>query len=560
MHVTYVLIGISFLLKRCSNRKAKYFCIIFLLFFAQFVGSTPSILRAAIMSILAIISKLFFRKSDILNNISISCLIIIILNPYNIFNLGFQLSFLGTLGIVLFNENIMKVFNKNYGFIVDRICSKSFIKKINCIKYKLNRVKKNINILNSIKKIISVSISANILIFPVIIYQHNNISFIFLISNILVTPILGLMSCMGYITCIISLFSLKIAKIFAIIFENILNVFENIAHFSSNLSLLKITVITPNFIFIISIYFLVFYIKFYSKSIVNKYFNITKFISSILILIIILSFFRVRNPYLKMYFVDVGQGDSTLIITSTNKTILIDGGGSEFGNYDVGESVLVPYLLDRKIKSIDYIIFSHFDSDHCKGLFSVMENLKVKNVVISKQGEYSENFNYFVKLAENKNINIIVVQAGHRLIIDKYTYFDILWPTNNLVNTNILNNNSVVCKLNYMNTSILFTGDIEAIAEKELLNIYSNNELEADILKVAHHGSKTSSIQEFVNIVNPKISIIGVGKNNKFNHPSNEIIKRFELNKVQILRTDIMGEICIQIKKNGKIRIDKKIK
>jgi len=149
MHVTYVLIGISFLLKRCSNRKAKYFCIIFLLFFAQFVGSTPSILRAAIMSILAIISKLFFRKSDILNNISISCLIIIILNPYNIFNLGFQLSFLGTLGIVLFNENIMKVFNKNYGFIVDRICSKSFIKKINCIKYKLNRVKKNINILNS---------------------------------------------------------------------------------------------------------------------------------------------------------------------------------------------------------------------------------------------------------------------------------------------------------------------------------------------------------------------------------------------------------------------------
>jgi len=84
--------------------------------------------------------------------------------------------------------------------------------------------------------------------------------------------------------------------------------------------------------------------------------------------------------------------------------------------------------------------------------------------------------------------------------------------------------------------------------------------LEADILKVAHHGSKTSSIQEFVNIVNPKISIIGVGKNNKFNHPSNEIIKRFELNKVQILRTDIMGEICIQIKKNGKIRIDKKIK
>ena len=121
MHVTYVLMGITFILKKCDNRKSKYFCIIFLIFFAQFVGASPSILRAAIMSILAISASVFFRKPDILNNISISCLIIIILNPYNIFNLGFQLSFLGTLGIVLFNKDILKLFNKNYSFFIDKI-------------------------------------------------------------------------------------------------------------------------------------------------------------------------------------------------------------------------------------------------------------------------------------------------------------------------------------------------------------------------------------------------------------------------------------------------------
>ena len=112
-----------------------------------------------------------------------------------------------------------------------------------------------------------------------------------------------------------------------------------------------------------------------------------------------------------MYFIDVGQGDSCLVITEANQTILIDGGGNETSNYDVGKNVLVPYLLDRKIKKIDYIIFSHFDSDHCKGLFTVMEKLKVKNVVVSEQGKISGNYKYFIKLVQEKKINLIKVLA-----------------------------------------------------------------------------------------------------------------------------------------------------
>ena len=132
---------------------------------------------------------------------------------------------------------------------------------------------------------------------------------------------------------------------------------------------------------------------------------------------------------------------------------------------------------------------------------------------------------------KKKKIKVQVVGKGDRLKIENDVYFDILWPNNdNLVSDNVLNNNSIVCKLNYKDFSMLFTGDIEEIAEKQILSQYKNNLeiLNSTILKVAHHGSKTSSIQNFVDIVKPKIALIGVGENNKFGHPNEDVIKRLE--------------------------------
>ena len=160
-----------------------------------------------------------------------------------------------------------------------------------------------------------------------------------------------------------------------------------------------------------------------------------------------------------------------------------------------------------------------------------MDELKVKNVVISKQGENSENFKSLNKIVKEKNIKDLVVGKGDRLKIENNIYFDFLWPNaSNLVTENVLNNNSIVCKLHYKNFSMLFTGDIEEIAEKQILSQYKNNLeiLNSTILKVAHHGSKTSSIQSFVDIVKPKIALIGVGENNKFGHPNEDVINRLE--------------------------------
>lgn len=157
-----------------------------------------------------------------------------------------------------------------------------------------------------------------------------------------------------------------------------------------------------------------------------------------------------------------------------------------------------------------------------------MENIKVENVIISKQVENSENFEEFLRIAKDKKLKVRLVEAGKRLNIEEDLYFDILFPdSNDLISDNALNNNSIVCKLVYKSFSMLFTGDIEAVAEKKIAQMYKDtNILHSTVLKVAHHGSKTSSIQEFLELVKPKIALIGVSANNTFGHPNDEVLDR----------------------------------
>ena len=124
---------------------------------------------------------------------------------------------------------------------------------------------------------------------------------------------------------------------------------------------------------------------------------------------------------------------------------------------------------------------------------------------------------------------LYMLKHGKKIRIDKHTYFDFIWPDSNLVSENVLNNNSIVCKLYYRNVSMMFTGDIEKIAEEKILEKYKDNKaiLKSTILKVGHHGSKTSSSEEFINCVNPKVALIGVGAKNKFGHPNEEVLERF---------------------------------
>lgn len=189
-----------------------------------------------------------------------------------------------------------------------------------------------------------------------------------------------------------------------------------------------------------------------------------------------------------------------------------------------------------------------------------MQNLKVGVVVIGKQGEQSENYKEFLELAKSRKIKVIKVKAGDKIQIDENTLISILFPTENLITENILNNNSLVAKFTYAidgtkEFSMLLTGDIEKIAEDEIVSMYKNtNALQANILKIAHHGSKTSTTQEFLNLVKPQIALIGVGENNSFGHPNKVTLDKLNNLETKIFRTDLSGEITITVTKKRKYK------
>lgn len=538
-HTSYIIIGLTYILSksRISKKWLYVVVILFLILFMFLTNFTPSVIRACIMSIIILGANLVHRKSDMWTSISLSLLIVLILNPFAIYDIGLQLSYLGTIGIILFNKN------------VENFLSKA---KIN----------------DEISKLLSVTISAQILIMPIIAYKFNTISLTFFVSNVLASPILGVSIIMGLITIFISLISFSLAKMLAVLLDLSLKALIFISEFSSKLSLSSIIMKTPYLGAIISIYFFVLILN-YIYSIYNSKANLRLFQRKILkkvnkrnckkILLITVStivlfnffsyFYLLIPKDLRIYFIDVGQGDSCLIVTPNNKKLLIDGG-------EDNSEVLLDYLLDKRIKTIDYILISHFDTDHCNGLIEVIEKLNVKNILISKQAYFCDEYKNIAEIINFKKIRVIFVKQGDKLNIDRNVEVKVLYPPTEFEYDD-LNNNSIVAKLAYNSFSILFTGDIEK-SEINLLEKYKNGgELEADIIKIAHHGSKTSSSKEFLEAVEPKIALIGVGANNKFGHPSNEVINRLEEINCKIYRTDEDGEVSIVVDKKGIIRVKK---
>lgn len=358
LHVSFVIMFVTiFLEKLGSPRKiSKLICICFLIFFIFLTGETPSVKRACIMAILQILSQLIYRKNDTITSLSISLLIILICNPFSIMDIGLILSFTATIGIICFYNIIFNLISK----------------KVNSNDNK---------IITKLNEIVSVSMATQILIFPLSIIFFNKISLTFLFSNILISAVIGIIITLGFITIIVPIEILfKVLEIFLKLLIEISNIF-------SNIPISHINIVTPNLITIISYYFIIFIIiylylirrKEQKRAIEKKFLtNVDKFksficiykkmlISLLIIILLLIQLIKLIPHDLKIYFIDVGQGDACLIITPKNKTILIDGGGSKNSEeFDVGKSTLLPYLLDRKISKIDYVIISHFDADHAR--------------------------------------------------------------------------------------------------------------------------------------------------------------------------------------------------
>ena len=532
MHLSYLILCLNFILnkKNFGIRNCKIISIVVIIIFMLITNMSPSVVRAGISAIIGILGTLIYRKQDTYTTIAFACLLTLIKNPFSLLNIGMQLSYLATLGIVTFYPLLSKI-KIPEGKIKNYIIENTFV-----------------------------TISANILILPITIYNFNTIPTNFLLSNLIAGPVLGISLIFELITVFASVISINLAKIPGFIVNVCLALLTKITEIISKIP--NITVVTPKILCVILVYIIILNICLYinNKEIFKNY-KISKVLFILISITLITNSINIESG-MRFYFIDVGQGDSTLICTPTGKNVLIDGGGSRTPDkYDVGEKVLLPYLLDRRIKKLDYIIISHFDADHAQGIETVIDKIKVKNIVVSRQASQSVEYDKIIKMCKAKKIRIIEAKRGETIVIDKYAYFDILHPGDILLDDGKggLNANAIVAKLNYKTEkglfTVLFTGDIEYDAEQELVKEYGNK-LKSDILKVAHHGSKTSSSQNFIELVKPKIALIGVGKDNTFGHPNESVLERLRDLKCKIYRTDENGEISIKVKHEGRLKLE----
>ncbi|MCI5839847.1 MAG: ComEC/Rec2 family competence protein [Peptoniphilaceae bacterium] len=247
---------------------------------------------------------------------------------------------------------------------------------------------------------------------------------------------------------------------------------------------------------------------------------------------------------LEINYIDVGQGNCTLI-ECDNEVMIIDGGDRSHS------SKVVSFLKKKNIKNIKYMVASHFDADHISGLVGVFYNFNVKNVLSPDYQADTKIYKSFINAQEKEKSKVI-----HPIVHSEYKLGDakirILGPSSFKYNKD--NDRSIVVKLEYGNTSFLFPGDAQK--ESESAMIYSGENLKSDILLAGHHGSKHSTNEFFLDEVRPKVTIISVGKNNRYNHPSDEVIERLNKRSIEILRTDILGDIKV-ISDGKKIRIKK---
>lgn len=486
MHISLLSSLLLKLLKKFikNNDLIMIVIIIFLILYSMLIGFTPSVTRSLYMYILLNINKRFKLNISNLKIIILVIIIMILYNPFYIYDIGFLYSISTSLGLIIYSKSI----NKS----------------------------------NKIISLFKISLIANIFSLPITINNNYQINILTLVINILVVP---LVSYIIYPLCLLTLFIpliYSILKIGIIILELISKLFYKI-------KFLIIIMPKMNIAIIITYYFFLLLIIKYNKRIFKLF----------LFLVLIFnkySYLFDNNAYI--YFFDVGQGDSSLIVSSKHKEVILIDTGGLFANYYPIENI-INFLKSIGITKINYLILTHGDYDHMGYSSYLINNYKVKNVIFNN-GTFNDLELELIDILNKKNITYY--QSLEYLNINNSKLY--------FLNKEIYNNendNSSVLYLKLSNYKFIFMGDASIDVENKLIKTYSLNNI--DVLKVGHHGSKTSSSKDFINYINPKYSIISVGKNNLFGHPNKEALKILE--QSEIFRTDKNGSIEFKITKEN---------
>lgn len=360
---------------------------------------------------------------------------------------------------------------------------------------------------------------------PVLINNFFEVNFLGIILNIIYIPFVS------YI-----LFPLSLVTVLFPSLDNILymfiSYFEKITDFFSNIKFLSFSICKMNIFLIIMYYIIFIYILKRKKSLVYK------IIIAIISLIFLINNGRIVNS--EVSILDVGQGDSSLIRLK-NKNILIDTGGNI--NYDISKNILIPYFKSVGIKKIDYLVLTHGDYDHMGEAINLVENFKVEKVIFNC-GSYNDLENELIEVLDKKKIKYYSCIKELNIDNNKLHFLQTKEYDNENENSNV-----IYTELN--GYKFMFMGDAGVGKEKDILEKYNVSKI--DVLKIGHHGSKTSSDKNFIDEMNPKYSVISVGKNNRYGHPNKEVLNNLDNSK--IYRTDQDGSIMFKIK-NNKLKIE----
>ena len=486
-----------------SKRNIYKIQIILIFTFMLFIGNNPPVVRASFMVLLFFIGKLLWKDTDLLHIVSISGILYLFFSPLSVVNIGFILTYFITIFLILTLRELKGVFD----------------------------------ISTKVEQSLYIVLLAFLLSFPLNLYFFNYISFgsiilnflsmiiipatlFFSISSLLlfwITPSTGafLVKISSYLIGVINYLSEKIGKP------------------------ISLRSLTPPF-WLVCVYIVLFLFLFFTR---KK--------RGIIGLLWFFSFFSlifypeksIKKP--AVYFLDVGEGDASYIEIPSNYKVLIDCGGSYKKDNFIGEYIVSSFLFKNRIRTIDAVFISHFHPDHYYGCLRVIKNFKVKKLYYYNTMK-EENLNELFDAAKEKGVEIVKLNYGDKIRIGEAN-FRVIHPKKEIIKK-VTNNDSMVLKLSLKKYGILYTGDIEKEAEEEIVGREKN--LNSYVLKVAHHGSRTSSTIDFLKAVSPRIAIISVGRGNRYNFPSKFTLEKLKKIGTTVFRTDRDGAVKLLLLKN----------
>lgn len=514
-----------------TREKTVHFITGVLIVYMLLTGSSASIVRATIMTLIMLYSFNFKRPIDGLQSIGIALILMTIYQPMWIFDVGFQLSFTVTFFILWGYKYVYHLLPIKEGFIK-----------------------------NSLTLLMITQLAS----FPLSFYYFNHYSLLSIIFNLLVVPLFSFILPVGIISLLFGSLNLYVGNLLAYIQSEFLELLFAIIHKGTKFTYFNFYGSFDSFLLVILIFIIIFWLLYRSDFknsllplMIKKRIYIFEKIILITIIFTLLISVITQSEQGAITFIDVGQGDSILVEAPSGYNILIDSGGKvDFPKeewqkrknpFDVGKDIILPYLQYKGSSKIDMAVLTHEDMDHLGGYLSLIDYIDIGIFVVPAGFPRTDAGNMLEQELRKKEIEIVNIDKIKKVQLDKntsLTFFPI-----EIESSTLENDHTLVTQLYMYNTSVFFSADLEAAGEEILFTTYNFNEV--DILKVGHHGSETSTTDLLINTIEPNDAIISVGENNHYGHPNEDVIQRLVNSGSKIWRTDNDGAIVVNVLKDS---------